>query len=142
VLRTLTRWGLVDRTREGGLVDDMIRTLQITPSDPRVAAESMSGGNQQKVVIGKTLLTEPDVYLLSDPTRGIDVKTKFEIYSLIRRLAASGKAVVLVSTDLAEITSLCSRVLVMASGRVVAELSGEQITEREITRASFAAVSA
>lgn len=142
VLRTLTRWGLVDRTREGGLVDDMIRTLQITPSDPRVAAESMSGGNQQKVVIGKTLLTEPDVYLLSDPTRGIDVKTKFEIYSLIRRLAASGKAVVLVSTDLAEITSLCSRVLVMASGRVVAELSGEQITEREITRASFAAVAA
>mgnify|MGYP000851741096 FL=1 len=142
VLRTLTRWGLVDRSREGGLVDDMIRTLQITPSDPRVAAESMSGGNQQKVVIGKTLLTEPDVYLLSDPTRGIDVKTKFEIYSLIRRLAASGKAVVLVSTDLAEITSLCNRVLVMASGRVVAELSGDQITEREITRASFAAVAA
>ena len=142
VLRALTRWGLVERSREGGLVDQMVRTLQITPSNPRVAAESMSGGNQQKVVIGKTLLTEPDVYLLSDPTRGIDVKTKFEIYSLIRRLAASGKAVVLVSTDLAEITSLCDRVLVMASGRVVAELTGEQVTEREITHASFAAVAA
>ena len=68
------------------------------------------------------------------------MKTKFEVYSLIRRLAASGKAVVLVSTDLAEITSLCDRVLVMASGRVVAELGGDHINEREITRASFQAV--
>ncbi len=140
VLRNLTRWGIVNGAREGSMVKDVVSAVQITPSDPQVPAESMSGGNQQKVVIGKTLLTEPDVYLLSDPTRGIDVKTKFEIYSLIRRLAASGKAVVLVSTDLAEITSLCDRVLVMASGRVVAELGGDRINEREITRASFEAV--
>jgi len=140
VLRNLSRWGLVNGAREGSMVKDVISAVQITPPDPEVPVESMSGGNQQKVVIGKTLLTEPDVYLLSDPTRGIDVKTKFEVYSLIRRLAASGKAVVLVSTDLAEITSLCDRVLVMASGRVVAELGGDHINEREITRASFQAV--
>jgi ABC-type sugar transport system ATPase subunit len=140
VLRGLSRWGLVNGPKEGSMVKGVISAVQITPPNPEVPAESMSGGNQQKVVIGKTLLTEPDVYLLSDPTRGIDVKTKFEIYSLIRRLAASGRAVVLVSTDLAEITSLCDRVLVMASGRVVAELSGDRINEREITRASFEAV--
>ena len=140
VLRGLSRWGLVNGAREGSMVKGVISAVQITPPNAEVPVESMSGGNQQKVVIGKTLLTEPDVYLLSDPTRGIDVKTKFEIYSLIRRLAASGKAVVLVSTDLAEITSLCDRVLVMASGRVVAELDGDRINEREITRASFEAV--
>jgi ABC-type sugar transport system ATPase subunit len=140
VLRGLSRWGFIDRPREASMVTGVVSAVQITPPDPAVPVESMSGGNQQKVVIGKTLLAEPDVYLLSDPTRGIDVKTKFEIYSLVRKLAASGKAVVLVSTDLAEITSLCDRVLVMASGRVVAELRGDHINEREITRASFQAV--
>ncbi len=140
VLNGLSRWGFIDRPREASMVEGAVSAVQIRPADPDVLAESMSGGNQQKVVIGKTLLPEPDVYLLSDPTRGIDVKTKFEIYALIRRLAAAGKAIVLVSTDLAEITSLCDRVLVMASGRVVAELSGEHINEREITQASFEAV--
>ncbi|EPH00393.1 hypothetical protein HMPREF1531_02502 [Propionibacterium sp. oral taxon 192 str. F0372] len=140
-LRKLSTWGFVRRSEEHQLVDSMMSTMQVRPDDPSLPAEALSGGNQQKVVIGAALLTDPAVCLFSDPTRGIDVRTKFEIYSLMQRLAARGKAVVLVSTDLAEITNLCNRVLVMSHGRIVAELSGSDVTEHRITQASFQAVS-
>lgn len=141
-LQRFSRHGVVrdgDAERE---VREMVETMQVRPPNPSSVAESLSGGNQQKVVIGKALMATPRVYLFSDPTRGIDVKTKFEIYTLMRDIAARGDGVILVSTDLAEVTNLCHRVLVMAHGRVVAELTGEQINDHDITKASFEAVTA
>lgn len=142
VLKKVIRGGFVSDSAENKLVDRTVSAMQVKPKKPELPAGALSGGNQQKVVIGKALLADPQVLLFADPTRGIDVKTKAEIYNLIRELASQGKGVVLVSTDLAEITSLCDRVLVMASGRVVRELSGQQLTEHEVTKASFEAVEA
>lgn len=90
---------------------------------------SLSGGNQQKIVLGKNLLTEARVLLLDEPTRGVDVGAREEIYSIIRSTAQSGKAVILVSSDWEELISFSDRVVVMAEGRLVGELSGEAVTQ-------------
>jgi ribose transport system ATP-binding protein len=97
-----------------------------------VPVGSLSGGNQQKVVIAKWLMRKPRIILLNDPTRGIDVGTKQEIYTLLRRLADEGAAIVLYSTDYDELIGCCDRVLVMYDGTVRAELSGAELTERAL----------
>ena len=89
---------------------------------------TLSGGNQQKVVIAKWLMVRPDLILLNDPTRGIDVGTKQELYRLMRELADEGRALVFYSTDYAELIGCCDRVSVMYDGRVVAELEAAAIT--------------
>lgn len=129
--------GIVNRRAEQELAESTVQTLAVRPGDPDVRAGGLSGGNQQKVVLGKWLAADPLVYLCSDPTRGIDVGTKQEIYALLRRLAAKGSGVVLLSTDLTELVGVCDRVLVMSSGRIVADLNGDAITEDNITAASF-----
>jgi ribose transport system ATP-binding protein len=96
------------------------------------AVGTLSGGNQQKVVIGKWLMTGPRTVLLSDPTRGIDVGTKQEIYALLRRLADGGACVVLYSTDYAELIGCCDRVAVFREGRIAAWLQGEALTEHAL----------
>ena len=134
--------GLASTTREGGfwlrprvervLVDDMRRRLQIRAPDPAKPSGSLSGGNQQKVVLAKWLATRPDLLILDEPTRGIDVGTKHEIYKLIDGLAAAGTAVLLVSSELPEILALSDRILVMRDGTLVAELDGATATEEAI----------
>jgi ABC-type sugar transport system ATPase subunit len=114
--------------------------MSIRPPSPGLEAQALSGGNQQKIVIGKAVVVDPDVYVFADPTRGIDVGTKAEIYLLLRRLTEEGKAVLLLSTDLTETVGLCDRVLVVSSGRIVRELSGHDLTEENVTAASFAGV--
>jgi ribose transport system ATP-binding protein len=136
-IRRRAHAGIVDRRAEQALAESTVTSLSVRPGDPDVAAGGLSGGNQQKVVLGKWLAADPSVYLCSDPTRGIDVGTKQEIYELLRRLAAQGSAVVLLSTDLTELVGVCDRVLVMSGGRIVAELAGAEITEENITAASF-----
>jgi ribose transport system ATP-binding protein len=89
------------------------------------------------VVIGKVLQAGPSVFIFSDPTRGIDIGTKHEIYVLLRRLASQGKGVLLLSTDLTETIGICDRVLVMSDGRIVEEIGGRELTETNVTRASF-----
>jgi len=96
----------------------------------------LSGGNQQKVVIAKWLLTDAKVYLLSDPTRGIDVGAKLEIYQLMRELTAAGKGILFFSTDLTEIVGLCDRALVMYEGSIVRELSGPDLTDANLVEAA------
>jgi ABC-type sugar transport system ATPase subunit len=96
------------------------------------SASSLSGGNQQKVVIAKWLAIDPDLLILDEPTRGIDIGTKFELYSLIDGFAERGKAVLLVSSELPEILALADRVLVMRNGAIVAELSHEEANEETI----------
>ena len=93
---------------------------------------TLSGGNQQKVVIAKWLMTNPRIILLNDPTRGIDVGTKQEIYHLLRELAEEGAAILFYSTDYEELIGCCDRVVVMYDGQIVRELEGENITEHNI----------
>jgi methyl-galactoside transport system ATP-binding protein len=94
----------------------------------------LSGGNQQKVILGRWLLTEPEVLMLDEPTRGIDVGAKFEIYKLIVELAAKGKAVIMVSGELPELIGVCDRICVMSGGRLVGEVDAKDTTQEEIMR--------
>lgn len=136
-LGRFSRFSLIDRAAEDAGVRQTVASLQIKSDDLRRPVSSLSGGNQQKVVLGKWLLTKPRIILLNDPTRGVDVGTKEEMYRLLRRLADEGAAVLLYTTDHEELIGLCDRVLVMYGGRVVRTLDGDMINEREIVRAAF-----
>ena len=122
----------ISRSGEDSLVDRMIRDLKIKTDIASAAVSSLSGGNQQKVVIAKWLVNNPEVLILDEPTRGIDVGAKFEIYNLINELAAKGVAIILVSSELPEILALSDRILVMKEGRIVKELGHNEATEEKI----------
>ena len=132
VLRTISAFGLVSPEEELALADRTIRNLGIQASGPRQPAGTLSGGNQQKLVIGKWLLTKPRVLLLDEPTRGIDVGAKAEIYRLIGTLAEQGLAIVLVSSELPELTLLSDRILVLCEGRPTALLNRDQFSHETI----------
>jgi ribose transport system ATP-binding protein len=120
--------------RMAGIARRAIADLRIRggPSDP---ATYLSGGNQQKAVFAKWLEAKPSLVLLDDPTRGVDVGAKAEMHAIIRRLAGEGRVVLICSTDLAELATVCDRVLVMQRGRITGELSGEGLSEYELLRA-------
>ena len=136
-LGRVSRGGVIDFGAERRAVDEMVKLLAIKAADLDVPVAALSGGNQQKVVLAKWLMTRPRIVLLADPTRGIDVGTKAEIYRLLRRLADEGAAVLLYSTDYAELIGCCDRVLVLYGGRVVRELTGEAITERALVSSAL-----
>lgn len=136
-LGTIARAGFIRAAKETETATAVVERMNVRPPDLRQVAGNLSGGNQQKVVLAKTLLVQPAIYLLSDPTRGIDVGTKREIYILIQQLAAAGAGVILVSTDLAELVNLCDRVVVMSEGTLIHELTGNEISEESITATSF-----
>ena len=133
-LGRLSRFGIVDGARAEHSALSRLRDLSIKA--PSIGAEvaTLSGGNQQKIVIGKWLELAPRVLLLDEPTRGVDVGAKVEIYRLIEELVAHGHAVVLASSDLPETVRLADRVLVLREGRLVGELAGESITQLAIMR--------
>jgi ABC-type sugar transport system ATPase subunit len=124
--------GWLRPARERAAFEQERQRLGIRASGPDQGTWQLSGGNQQKIVLAKWLRTRPRVLLLDEPTRGIDVGAKAEIYGIIRELAAEGMAVIFVSSDLPEVTGLAHRVLVCRGGQVVGELSGAQIDEEEI----------
>ena len=117
---------------------EQLRALNTVPDDPDRSVRLLSGGNQQKVVLARWLLHECRTLLLDEPTRGVDVATKAEIYRIIRDLAATGLGVLVVSSELEELVGICSRILVMREGEIVAELSGEDASERELLRHAVA----
>ena len=119
----------ISKRKEMARVADKVRELKIKAPEVKNPAGSLSGGNQQKVVLAKWLLTEPDILLLDEPTRGIDIGAKFEIYSLIDELAARGMAILLVSSELPEILALSDRILVMSRGSIVKELDYREASE-------------
>ncbi len=127
----------IDRGREKAAVEEAIRKMQIKINRPEDAVATLSGGNQQKVVIAKWLMTQPQIILLNDPTRGIDVGTKQELYRLMRELADEGRAILFYSTDYAELIGCCDRVVVMYDGRIVTELAGSAITEEALVSAAL-----
>jgi ribose transport system ATP-binding protein len=131
-LDRLGRLGFIDRHAEDRAVEDIIRLLRIRSDGVSGPVGALSGGNQQKVVVGKWLLTKPRVVLLNDPTRGIDVGTKQEIYQLLRTLADAGNAILFYSTDYAELIGCCDRVLVLYDGAVTGVLEGSAMSERNL----------
>jgi ribose transport system ATP-binding protein len=131
-------FGIVDRGREAKLVADMIALLAVRAGSIDMPAGSLSGGNQQKVVIAKWLMTNPRIILLNDPTRGIDVGTKQEIYQLLRRLADAGAAIVFYTTDYSELIGCCDRALVLYDGAIRSEFVGDAITERALVASALA----
>ena len=133
-LRRFCRGGFVDSQREGKVADDQIRAFSIRTAGRTQAVRYLSGGNQQKVVLAKTLLLDPTVLILDEPTRGIDIGAKAEIYDLIGRLAGAGKAILMISSELTEILSLSSRILVMREGSLTAELDPARTTAEEILK--------
>jgi ribose transport system ATP-binding protein len=131
-LERISRAGVIDHDREAKLVADMIALLAIRAGGTDSPAGALSGGNQQKVVIAKWLMAQPRIILLNDPTRGIDVATKQEIYQLLRRLADSGAAIIFYTTDYSELIGCCDRALVLYDGGIKRVLVGEEITERAL----------
>ncbi|SNB78633.1 monosaccharide ABC transporter ATP-binding protein, CUT2 family [Arboricoccus pini] len=138
-LPRFARHGLINRGQEDALAGNLQDRLAIKAASLRLPVRSLSGGNQQKVVLAKWLATGADIFLFYDPTRGIDVGTKQSFYRLIEELAATGKAVLLYSTETAELVGLCHRVLVMNDGRITAELKGDGLSEAAIIQAGASA---
>ena len=136
-LDRISRHGLIDAKLEQKLIDAMIELLAIRTAGADIAVGALSGGNQQKVVIAKWLMNQPRIILLNDPTRGIDVGTKQEIYLLLRRLADGGAAILFYSTDYDELIGCCDRVLVLYDGKIKRELNGAQITQKALIAAAL-----
>lgn len=137
MLSALRRGLLLSRRAEADLVDDFIRRLGIKCAGRAVPLGSLSGGNQQKVVVAKWLAREAPVYVFCDPTRGVDAGARGELFAVIRHLAAKGSAVLFYSTDISEFSLLCNRVLVFREGLVSGSLEGPAITEQAILDLSF-----
>ncbi|WP_395103559.1 sugar ABC transporter ATP-binding protein [Actinomadura sp. SCN-SB] len=131
-MRQVSRHGLLDPGRRDGTVRRMIERLDIRPPRPTMPVGRLSGGNQQKVVLAKWLLTRPRVLILDEPTRGVDMATRVDIYRMIDELTRDGVAILLISSDLAEVIGATDRVLVMREGRLVAEVRSADTTEDEV----------
>ncbi len=131
------RLGVLSRRREGNFVGEFIRRMAIKTPTLGQLVRNLSGGNQQKVVLSKWLATGPKVLLLDEPTRGIDIGAKKEIYAIIEEFAARGLGVVMVSSELPEILAISDRILVMSEGRLTAELSRDEATEESILKAAL-----
>jgi rhamnose transport system ATP-binding protein len=133
-LRTLAPGWLRQRRRERDLATRLVARLGVKTAGIEVPAEALSGGNQQKLVLGKWLAVTPKVLILDEPTRGVDVGAKAEIHRLILGLAAEGVATLLISSELPEILALCDRILVLRQGRLVGELPGAAATQEAVLR--------
>ena len=116
----------------GEATDSMIKAMRIKTPSQKTKINTLSGGNQQKVIFGRWMLTSPDVLLLDEPTRGIDVGAKYEIYELIQSLVKQGKSVIMVSSEMPELLGVCNRIVVMSGGRVAGEVDADNTTQEEI----------
>jgi len=134
-LPTLARFGWVRRRRERAAVMDLLQRLQVRMAGPNDPITELSGGNQQKVILARWLLTDPSVLILDEPTAGIDIGARFEIYEQIDALAEAGLGVLLLSSDLPELLGLSDRVMVMHEGRIVADLARAEASEEAVMRA-------
>ncbi|MCL6443496.1 MAG: sugar ABC transporter ATP-binding protein [Alicyclobacillus sp.] len=135
--RLKNRWGLISRRQEQALAKDYLDKLDIRPRMLDVPVSTLSGGNQQKVVVAKWLSTMPRVLIVDEPTNGIDIGAKAEIHRLLRDLAAEGVAILMISSELPEILNLSDRVLVMRRGRIVGELAAAEATQEKIMNLAF-----
>jgi putative multiple sugar transport system ATP-binding protein len=126
---------VIDEAREFNVADDYRKKLKIRCSGVLQKVVNLSGGNQQKVVIAKWLFSRPDVLILDEPSRGIDVGAKYEIYSIISELAAEGKCIIMISSEMPELLGMCDRIYVMNEGSFAAEFTGAEASQEKIMRA-------
>jgi ribose transport system ATP-binding protein len=131
-LRRFGRWGLLDRKAQEEAVKTKVRELGVRPPQPSQVVDRLSGGNQQKVMLAKWLLTEAKVLILDEPTRGVDVATKVDIYRRTAALAERGVGILLISSELPEILGMSERILVMRGGRMVGEFDRARATEEAL----------
>ena len=127
--------GVIDDIREMKVAQEFRDRMRIRSHNVYQETGKLSGGNQQKVVLSKWLFTNPDILILDEPTRGIDVGAKYEIYSIINELADAGKAVIVISSEMPELIGICDRIMVMHEGEFVGEVAGEEATQENIMRA-------
>lgn len=128
--------GLIANKRaEKQKTEEMSQKMRIKMNSIEQLAMYLSGGNQQKIVVGKWLLTEPEIVMMDEPTRGIDVGAKYEIYQLIKQLAKEGKAVLIISSEMTELLGICDRILILREGRLVGEMDAKEATQEKIMAA-------
>jgi erythritol transport system ATP-binding protein len=135
-LRSFLRWGKISQKQESVAVKQMVARLGIKAPAPQLPIGTLSGGNQQKVLIGRSLMADPAVMVLDEPSRGVDVGARAEIFATIERLAEEGLAVIFSTSDVIEATSIADRVIVMSAGEITADLRASQTDEHELIRAA------
>lgn len=126
---------LANKRAEKQKTEEMSEKMKIKMNSIEQLAMYLSGGNQQKIVVGKWLLTEPEIVMMDEPTRGIDVGAKYEIYQLIKQLAREGKAVLIISSEMPELLGICDRILILREGRLVGEMDAKEATQEKIMAA-------
>src|SRR5204862_6608192 len=126
----LSSWGMVDMDKEKLACHRYIQELRIRTASLKQKVSFLSGGNQQKVVLGKWLCSEAEIFIFDEPTRGVDVGAKAEIYELMNRLTASGVAIMMISSELLEVLGMSDRVMVMRGGRIAGEFSDGEYTQQ------------
>ena len=131
-LKKFSRLLQIDTRRETAALDDAIHDFDIRTGRKDLLAGQLSGGNQQKLLLAKMMLLDPSIVIIDEPTRGIDIGTKEQIYRFIARLAEEGRSIIVVSSEMPELIGICDRILVMRSGRIVGEVTGERMTENDI----------
>jgi ABC-type sugar transport system ATPase subunit len=132
ILRFVSRFGLLGRHRMSIAAGRQISDLNIIPADPHGQVRNLSGGNQQKVLIGKWLQNRPQILILDEPTVGVDVGAKSEVYAILRRLRDAGTAVLVVSSDMEEVMAISDRIMVMRDGRVQGIYEAGTVSEHDI----------
>jgi ABC-type sugar transport system ATPase subunit len=130
--RKISRFGILKRKKKDEIVNRWVKDLKIKVHDPGVEVRTLSGGNQQKVVLGKWLQMNPKVLILNEPTRGIDVGAKAEIYQIMKRLTEDGISIIMLSSEMPELLGMCGRILVMNDGSITAEFNQNEATQEKI----------
>jgi ribose transport system ATP-binding protein len=138
-LRKFRGWWLLSRKKELGRVTESLKNLDVRAPSLEAEVSSLSGGNQQKVVMARTLLSEPSLVITDEPTQGVDVGARAEIYRILREVAAAGIPVIVNSSDAKELEGLCDEVVVMSRGRIIEKLTGDDITEEKMIAAAVRA---
>ncbi|MFP4286941.1 MAG: multiple monosaccharide ABC transporter ATP-binding protein [Candidatus Izemoplasmataceae bacterium] len=133
-LKRISNYGIVDDNKEIVDVENQVKALHVKHSSILQEVKNLSGGNQQKVVLSKWMFTEPEILILDEPTRGIDVGAKYEIYTIINKLAEQGKAVIVISSELPEVMGLSDRIYIMAKGQIKGELHKENFSQEAIMK--------
>ena len=131
-LKKISKSGVIDRSREIFIAKDYMKKLRIKAPNIDQKTGNLSGGNQQKVMLARWIFADADILILDEPTRGIDVGAKYEIYTIINELASRGKSVIVISSDLPEVLGLSDRIYVMNEGKFVGELSRNEATQERI----------
>ena len=132
-----SKMGVIDKEKEQKVAKDYVKAMKTKVSSVNQSVGSLSGGNQQKVLLSKWMFTEPKVLFLDEPTRGIDVGAKYEIYQIMNDMVEEGKGIAMFSSELPELIGMCDRIYVMHEGKVVGEFSAREVTQEKVMNAIY-----